>query len=47
MYITKTVFAHPKPPDKQFYLGQDALYKFFGGDNGRGQNEHGLASHSF
>lgn len=26
---------YTEPPDKQYYSGREALYKFFGGDNGR------------
>jgi hypothetical protein len=26
---------YTEPPDKQYYSGRDALYRFFGGDNGR------------
>jgi nuclear transport factor 2 (NTF2) superfamily protein len=26
---------YTEPPDKQFYSGREALYQFFGGDNGR------------
>ena len=26
---------YTEPPDKQHYNGREALYKFFGGDNGR------------
>lgn len=26
---------YTEPPDKQYYSGRDALYKFFGGANGR------------
>ena len=26
---------YTEPPDKQDYAGRDALYQFFGGDNGR------------
>lgn len=26
---------YTEPPDKQYYIGRDALYQFFGGANGR------------
>ena len=26
---------YTEPPDKQYYSGRDALYRFFGGENGR------------